>query len=161
MTANPYSLLVRCKQWSDLGLHETIASNWDRLDAQDAAIVPLILDHIHVVDRIFQHHLQGVPHAFQAPRSDVTPDIETLAEGAREVDAWYVSYVDSLLASDFDEPVDFVFTSGKPARMTRGEIILHVCTHGTYHRGNAGILLQKSGSSPYQDGVTDFLEAAA
>jgi uncharacterized damage-inducible protein DinB len=77
------------------------------------------------------------------------------------VDAWYVSYVDSLAASDFDVPVDFVFTSGKPARMTRGEIILHVCTHGTYHRGNAGILLQKSGSSPYQDGITDFLEAAA
>jgi uncharacterized damage-inducible protein DinB len=161
MTELPYSLLVRCKQWSDLGLHETIARNFERLDAQDAAIVPLILDHIHVVDRIFQHHLQGLPHAFHAPRSDVTPDIETLAEGTREVDAWYVSYVDGLSAPDFDEPVDFVFTSGKPARMTRGEIILHVCLHGTYHRGNAGILLQKSGSSPYQDGITDFLEAAA
>ena len=48
-----------------------------------------------------------------------------------------------------------------PARMTRGEIILHVCLHGTYHRGNAGILLQKSGSSLYKDAVTDFLDAAA
>jgi hypothetical protein len=73
MTTNPYSMLVRCKQWSDLGLHETIASNWGRLDAQDAAIVPLILDHIHVVDRIFQHHLQGLPHAFHAPRSASRP----------------------------------------------------------------------------------------
>jgi uncharacterized damage-inducible protein DinB len=161
MTANPYSMLIRCKQWADRGLHETIARNFERLDAQDAVIVPLILDHIHVVDRIFQHHLRGVPHQFHAPRSDVTPGIKELAEDAREVDAWYVSYVDRLSAADFDEPVDFVFTSGAPARMTRGEIILHVCLHGTYHRGNAGVLLQKSGSSPYKDGLTDFLEATA
>jgi uncharacterized damage-inducible protein DinB len=72
-----------------------------------------------------------------------------------------VAYVDALSAGDFAQPVDFVFTSGAPARMTRGEIILHVCTHGTYHRGNAGVLLQKSGSSPYRDGITDFLEATA
>jgi uncharacterized damage-inducible protein DinB len=161
MTANPYSMLIRCKQWADQGLYETIAGNFDRLDAQDAVIVPLILDHIHVVDRIFQHHLRGLPHRFQAPRSDVTPGIEKLAEDTREVDAWYVSYVDSLAAADFAYPVEFVFTSGMPARMTRGEIILHVCLHGTYHRGNAGVLLQKSGSSPYKDGITDFLEAAA
>jgi len=159
MTANSYAMLVRCKQWADKGLHDTIAENFDRLDAQDAAIVPLILDHIHAVDRIFQHHLQGLPHRFRAPRSEFTPDIATLAEEAREVDAWYVSYVDGLSATDFDEGVDFVFTSGKPARMTRGEILLHVCLHGTYHRGNAGILLQKSGASPYGDGVTEFLEA--
>jgi uncharacterized damage-inducible protein DinB len=44
--------------------------------------------------------------------------------------------------------VDFVFASGAPARMTRGEILLHVCPHGTYHRGNAGVLLQKSGAPP-------------
>jgi uncharacterized damage-inducible protein DinB len=161
MTANPYSMLVRAKQWADLGLHETIAQNFDRLDAQDAAIVPLILDHIQVVDRIFQHHLQGLPHGFGAPRSEVTPEIATLAQDAGEVDAWYVAYVDSLSADDFAEPVDFVFASGTPARMTRGEIILHVCLHGTYHRGNAGVLLQKSGASPYKDGITDFLEATA
>jgi uncharacterized damage-inducible protein DinB len=56
--------------------------------------------------------------------------------------------------------VDFVFTSGAPARITRGEILLHVCLHGTYHRGNAGVLLQKSGAPPYPDGITAFLEGA-
>jgi uncharacterized damage-inducible protein DinB len=160
MTANPYAMLVRCKQWADLGLHEAIGREFGRLDAQDAAIVPLILDHIQVVDRIFQHHLQGRPHGYHAPRSAVTPDIATLAKDAKDVDAWYVAYVEALSAADFDEPIDFVFTSGTPARMTRGEILLHVCLHGTYHRGNAGVLLQKSGGTPSPDGVTDFLEAA-
>jgi uncharacterized damage-inducible protein DinB len=161
MSANTYSMLIRIKQWADRGLYDAVARNFDRLDPVDASIMPRILDHIHVVDRIFQHHLQGLPHGFHAPRSDQMPSIAQLAADSEQVDAWYVSYVGGLSPADFDEPLNFTFPSGKPAHMTRGEIILHVCTHGTYHRGNAGILLQKAGSSAYGDGVTDFLEAAA
>jgi len=42
--------------------------------------------------------------------------------------------------------------------MRLGEIILHVCLHGTYHRGSAGIVLQKNGIAPNSDRMTDFLE---
>ena len=45
--------------------------------------------------------------------------------------------------------------------MRRGEIILHVCLHGTYHRGNAGAVLQLKGLTPSRDAITDFLEEAA
>ena len=62
---------------------------------------------------------------------------------------------------DFDAPVDFVFTGGEPVRMRRGEIILHVCLHGSYHRGNAGVFLHKNGVAPKNDRMTDFLEATA
>ena len=120
-----------------------------------------ILDHIHAVDRIFQHHLQGLPHTFEAPRSAQLPQLEALASSAREVDDWYASYVWGLRESDFEEPLEFTFTSGKPARMRRGEIILHVCLHGTYHRGNAGAVLQLKGLTPSRDAITDFLEDAA
>src|SRR5262249_1144789 len=128
---------------------------------QDAAILVRILDHIHVVDRIFQHHLQGLPHAFRAPRSQETQDIRALAKAASDVNDWYVSYVGNLRDAEFDQPVNFVFSSGTRAWMTRGELILHVCLHGTYHRGNAGIVLQKKGISPNDDRMTDFLEMAA
>jgi uncharacterized damage-inducible protein DinB len=161
MTCDPYSQLVRYKQWADRGLYDVVGQNLDRLDAQDAAILLRILDHAHVVDKIFQHHLQGLSHAFHAPRSEETPDFRTLMSGVREVDNWYTAYVSSLPARDFDQPVDFVFTNGTAARMRRGEIILHVCLHGTYHRGNAGIVLQKNGIAPNNDRVTDFLETAA
>jgi uncharacterized damage-inducible protein DinB len=73
----------------------------------------------------------------------------------------YASYVGNLPQSDFDQSLGFVFTSGTPARMRRGEIILHVCLHGTYHRGNAGLVLQKNGIAPKNEGMTNFLEAAA
>jgi uncharacterized damage-inducible protein DinB len=161
MNSHPYTHLVRYKQWADRGLHEVVARNLDRLDTRDATNVLRILDHIHVVDRIFQHHLQGTPHVFHAPRSEKTPDVRKLIEDMRDVDEWYAAYVGKLSMHDFEQPVDFVFTNGTPARMTRGAIILHVCLHGTYHRGNAGVLLQKNGISPNDDRMTDFLEAAA
>jgi uncharacterized damage-inducible protein DinB len=161
MASHPYAQLVCYKQWADRGLYDVVGRNLERLGAEDAAILLRILDHIHVVDKIFQHHLQGLPHAFQAPRSEETPDFRALMNGAREIDDWYTAYVSNLPERAFEEPVEFVFTNGSAARMRRGEIILHVCLHGTYHRGNAGIVLQKNGVAPNSDRMTDFLETAA
>ena len=155
----PYAQLVAMKRWADHGLYDAADRHLEKLSPQDAFLMLRVLDHMHAVDRIFQHHLQGRAHTFRAARSEELPGIGALASRTREVDDWYVSYVDSLAASDADEPVEFVFTSGKPARMTRGEIILHVCLHGSYHRGNAGALLQLRDITPSRDGITDFLEA--
>jgi uncharacterized damage-inducible protein DinB len=160
MAHNPYSQLIEVKRWADRGLYEVVEKNFDRLSAEDASLMLRVLDHIHVVDRIFQHHLLGLPHTFQAPRSEKIPELQTLARSVKEVDDWYVSYVSNLTERDLEQPVEFVFTSGKAARMRRSEIILHVCLHGTYHRGNAGALLQLRGMTPSPDSVTDFLEDA-
>ncbi len=160
MICQPYSKLIAIKQWADRGLHDAVSQNFDRLSDEEASIMLRILDHINVVDKIFQHHLQGLPHTFRAPRSEKVPELHEIASSAAEVDEWYRSYVNGLTQSDCEEPVDFVYTSGKPARMQRGEIILHVCLHGTYHRGNAGAVLQLKGLTPGRDAITDFLESA-
>ena len=161
MAHTPYAQLIDIKRWADRGLYEAVGQNSDRLSKEDTFLMLRVLDHIHTVDRIFQHHLQRLPHNFTAPRSETMPELQVLADGMREVDDWYVAYVRGLTEDDFDQVLDFVFTSGKPARMTRGEIILHVCLHGTYHRGNAGALLQLRGITPSRDAITDFLEEAA
>jgi uncharacterized damage-inducible protein DinB len=156
----PYSQLIEVKRWADRGLYDAVSRSFDRLTPEDATLMLRVLDHIHTVDRIFQHHLQGLPHPFRAPRSEKLPELSALAQSASAVDDWYASYVRELPEHDFEQPLDFVFTSGKPAQMRRGEIILHVCMHGTYHRGNAGALLQLRGLTPSPDAVTDFLESA-
>ena len=160
MTCQPYSSLIAVKRWADRGLYDVVAENFDRLGKDDASIMLRILDHIHVVDRIFQHHLLGLAHSFHTPRSETLPDLRALADGAKEVDDWYAAYVDELAEPAFEQPIDFVFTSGKSARMQRGEMILHVCLHGAYHRGNAGALLQLRGLTPSRDAITDYLEYA-
>src|SRR5262249_15306211 len=116
MKSHPYLHLIRYKQWADRGLYEVVVANIDRLDTQDATTLLRILDHIHVVDRIFQHHLQGLLHAFRAPRSEEMPEVLKLTEDARNVDAWYASYVGKLSIPDFDQPVGFVFTNGTGTR---------------------------------------------
>src|SRR5579871_4872317 len=158
MTARTYANIVWYKHWADRGLYDVVGQNLDRMGAQDAGILLRVLDHMQVVDKIFQHHLQGVPHAFHAPCSEKMLDFSALAKGVRQVDDWYTAYVGNLPESDFEQPVEFTFTSGKPARMRRSEIILHVCLHGTYHRGNAGAVLQLKGIAPGRDSITDFIE---
>ena len=158
MADTTYAQLVDVKRWADHGLYNTVEKSFDRLSDEDGFLLLRVLDHIHTVDKIFQHHLQGLPYSFAAPRSETMPDLNTLAKSAKAVDDWYANHVRSMAESDFDQPVDFAFTSGKPARMTRGEMILHVCLHGTYHRGNAGALLQLRGLTPSRDAITDFLE---
>ena len=153
--------LIEIKRWADRGLYDAVSQNFDRLGADEASIMLRIFDHIHVVDRIFQHHLEGRPHTFRVARSETIPTLQAMASSAKEVDDWYVSYVGALKEQDLAQPIDFVFTSGKKARMTRGEIVLHVCLHGTYHRGNAGALLQLRGLTPSRDSITDYLESAA
>jgi len=102
MNRNPYSQLVCYKQWADRGLYDVVGQNLERLDTQDAAILLRILDHIHVVDMIFRHHLQGLPHTFKAPRSGEVPDLRVLTGSVKEVDEWYASYVADLPENDFD-----------------------------------------------------------
>ncbi|HVU29452.1 MAG TPA: DinB family protein [Sphingomicrobium sp.] len=161
MASNAYSDLVRFKQWADEGLHEVVARSIDQLPQEDRTNLLRLLDHILVVDLIFRDHLEGRSSDFTGPRSDRLPDLKWLMETSREVDSWYVSYVKDLPVDEFDRKLSFKFTSGKPALMTRGEIIQHVVLHGTYHRGMAGVLLQKNGVDPNDDRVTDFLELAA
>lgn len=161
MTSLPYQQLIEVKCWADRGLCQAVKENADRLSAEEMAIMVQILDHFHVVDRIFQHHLLERAHDFRVARSDVPPAFDALVESIKEIDDWYRSYVAGLSPADFDEYVDFTFTSGKAARMRRSEILLHVCLHGTYHRGNAGAVLQLKGLTPSRDAITDYLEEAA
>jgi len=157
----PYAQLIEVKRWADRGLCDAVRDHRDKLNEQEAHIMLRILDHIHVVDRIFQHHLEGKPHDYRAARSETLPAFDHLAEHMKEVDDWYAAYVGDLAPEAFEEALDFVFTSGKPARMTRAQILLHICLHGSYHRGNAGAVLQLKELAPGPDAITDYLEQAA
>src|SRR5262249_25839641 len=119
MTPAPYVQLIAVKRWADLGLYEVLNRDFEKLTEADATLMLRILDHIHTVDRIFQHHLQGVAHTFKAPRSEKMPPLAELARSAKEVGDWYASYVADLDNRDIEEPIDFTFTSGKRARMQR------------------------------------------
>ena len=115
------------------------------------------LNHIYVVDRIFRAHLSGEPRPFDATNTKETPALAQLRQDVEATDAWYVNYVTALPSSAHSEILDFVFTDGDRGRMSREEILLHVVTHGGYHRGNVGQVLKSISVVPPRDLYTKFL----
>lgn len=158
MPAYPYDTLMRYKRWATNGLNARIAANLHLIDERDLMVVLRLLDHIQTVDEIFGDNLEGRVHGRRSPRSFELPEFETLARKAIVTADWYVSYADILTPAQRDETLDFAFSNGSPGRMSRGDMLLHVATHGTYHRGNIGLILQKNGIEPNPDRLTDFLE---
>jgi uncharacterized damage-inducible protein DinB len=118
------------------------------------------LNHIYVVDRIFRAHLSGEPHPFDATNTKNTPLLSQLCGDAAATDAWYVEYVGRLTEATASEVVAFRFTDGDAGRMSREEILLHVITHGAYHRGNVGQVLKAISVAPPRDLYTKFLHAS-
>ena len=116
-----------------------------------------LLNHTHVVDRIFQAHLTGVTHHYDASNTPETPTMDELQAAIQTTDAWYVDYVCTLPVESMTERIAFVFTDGQNGCMNREEILAHLITHGGYHRGAIGRILTEVGLTPPRDGLTGFL----
>ena len=155
----PYRTLIHYKRWATNGLNGVIAENLERMPADEQVLVLRLLDHIQAVDEIFSHNLEARPHDYRAPRSAELPSLDALASKARVTADWYADYADALEPEEVDEAITFSFSNGKPARMTRGEMLLHVAMHAAGHRGQVALLLQKNGIQPFPDRITDFLRA--
>lgn len=118
------------------------------------------MNHTHVVDRIFQAHLTGKPHDYTAANTVETPALSSLRSRIAELDRWFIDYVESLSAAQLEERVSFTFTDGKPGCMTREEMLIHVITHGAYHRGAVGLILLRNGVIPPAETFTRYLHEA-
>ena len=161
MLTHPYRTLMHSKRWATNGLNAVLAENLGCVPADEQVLVLRLLDHIQVVDEIFRGNLEARPHGYQAPRSAELPSFDALADKARATADWYADYVDALSPEKMDEAIAFSFANGELARMTRGEMLLHVAMHSGGHRGQVALLLQKNGIQPFPDRITDFLEAQA
>ncbi len=149
--------MFQYKAWANENLFNgLIPVCGDALGANEYAAM-LILNHSYTVDRIFVANLQRQKHGFSTTAPDITPRLDALFKTVREVDLWYIDYVDGMSAGDLAEIIEFTFTDGTLGRMSREEMLAHVLAHGSYHRGEVGqILTQLTGSSP-RDTFTGYL----
>jgi len=93
------------------------------------------LNHIYVVDLVWQAHLEGRPHGISALNTVLHEDVAELWRAQRAIDDWYVELSDVLSDQQLCEVVAFEFLDGKKGALSRGDILLHVVNHTTYHRG--------------------------
>jgi uncharacterized damage-inducible protein DinB len=145
------------KAWANVELFQVLATVRAESDLH-AAI--RIMNHIYVVDRIFRAHLLGEPHGYEATNTKATPALEELRSAVAQTDAWYKQHVASLDEASLAEKLRFTFTDGDSGLMSREEMLMHVITHGGYHRGNVGQLLKNVSIAPPRDLLTKFLHAS-
>jgi uncharacterized damage-inducible protein DinB len=92
------------------------------------------LNHCYVVGLIWQAHLEGREHGFTARNTPDHPPLDELRRKQVEQDEWFIAQA-SQPEQVLDERVRFTLVGGNRGEMTRGEILLHIVNHNTYHRG--------------------------
>jgi uncharacterized damage-inducible protein DinB len=93
------------------------------------------LNHNYVIDLVWQAHLEGRDHGFQARNLVLHEGLPELWKAQQAINQWYIDWSDRQSGQSLDETVHFQFIGGGRGAMTRGDILLHVVNHATYHRG--------------------------
>lgn len=75
-------------------------------------------------------------------------------------DQWYISFVDLQSEQALSQIVDFKFVDGGPGSLSRGDMLLHIVNHKTYHRGYVADMLYESGLKPPTMDLPVFLRDA-
>lgn len=116
-----------------------------------------LMNHSLVVGRIFTAHLTGQQHGYTDDNTPETHSVRDLHAALTASDQWYLQYLETVSADHLSEALPFVFTDGDKGCMTRQEMLLHVVTHGGYHRGEIGRLLAQLSITPPWDTLAVYL----
>lgn len=147
--------LFRYKAWADGELLDALATLDPQLHPEAHHNALRIFNHIYVVDAIFKGNL--LPHGFSATNTPETPTLAMLRTAIGILDAWYLDYLAGLSQADGEAVLSFNFVDGDKGQMSREEMLLHLVTHGGYHRGAIGRILVQCGITPPRDTLTAFL----
>jgi len=150
--------LYRYKAWANLELHDALEKfNAERHPEEFKAMLH-ILDHVNVVDRIFLNRLTGTgSNDFKTTNSENMPSLSELREIVCATDNCYLDFVANVSPERLKQRVHFVFTDGNNGAMSGEEMLLHVVTHGGYHRGSVGQILEGLRIDSPPDSLTKFL----
>jgi uncharacterized damage-inducible protein DinB len=157
-------MLTRYKAWADRLIFDAVAAlpEGEATRPRQSVFKSLLhtLNHVYVIDSIFQAHLEGRKHGYTARNTESHPPLSELRRLQEPMDAWYVSYSDALTEGALAEKISFEFVGGGQGLMTRGEMLLHIVNHATYHRGFVADFFYQVPARPPTTDLTVFLRDA-
>lgn len=158
--------LARYKSWADgLTLRAVAALPSGEAARERATLFKSIigtLNHSYVVDLIWQAHLEGREHGFMARNVVPYPELAALTAAQRRANDWLLGWSEVQSPASLREAVSFRMVSGEQGTMTRGEILLHIVNHATYHRGwVSDLFFQVPAKPPTTDWNVFLLRASA
>ncbi|MGN6652805.1 DinB family protein [Trinickia sp.] len=141
MASNNEKMLARYNQWANEVIFKAVADlpEAEIVAPQQSILGSLMrtLGHSYAVGAIFQAHLERRAHGFTVRQVPDATTFDALYDMQRDLDAWYVAWIDDVGDSQLDERIRFRFLDGSEGEMARNEMFFHVVNHYTYHRGFA------------------------
>ena len=147
--------LFRYKAWANDELLARLAKLGS--EPQITGLAIKALSHTYIVDRIFAAHIRREAHSYTSANLGEMPTLESLSADIRKSDLEYVEYLSAIDSELLAEQIDFTFTDGAPGRMSREEMLMHVVTHGTGHRGQVSAVMLLNAIPAAKDGFTTYL----
>ncbi len=109
------------------------------------------------MDSLFISRILGEPEKYSGDNTVETPSLSELRRTMNEHDSWLVDFTQSVSADELKRNVTFRFIDGGFGQLTVEEILLHLLTHGSNHRGMASRVLAENGLERPKDTFTRYL----
>jgi uncharacterized damage-inducible protein DinB len=157
-------MLMRYMAWANYRIFEAVAAlpEGEATKPRRSVFKNIVhtLNHVYVIDSIFQAHLEGREHGFTARNTPDYPPLDDLRDKQRALDDWYIAWSDRLTEAELERKVHFTFVGGGEGAMTCAEIVMHLANHTTYHRGYIADMLYQVPATPPTTDLTVFLRDA-
>ena len=161
ITKSTASMLARYNAWANRVIFDAVAAlpPGEPEKPRTSLFKNMVhtLNHNYVIDRIFQAHLEGRSHGYSARNTPDHPSLAELRHSQEDVDAWYVRWADKVAEPALDEAIRFQFVGGGDGAMTRGQMLLHVVNHTSYHRDFVADLFYQVPAKPPITDLTVYL----
>ena len=161
MTPKKAQMLARYNAWANKLIFDAVAAlpEGEATRERRTLFKNMVhtLNHNYVIDRIWQAHLERREHGYTARNTPDHPPLAELWSAQREIDRWYVDFFGKSSAQDLEHEIDFTLIGGTPGRMSRGDMLLHVVNHTTYHRGFVADLFYQVPARPPTSDLPVFL----
>lgn len=148
------------KQWANAELLALGERQLPLLPDSDAQFFVRILNHTTVVDSLFISRLSAEAEHYNADNTRETPTIAELRARIAQNDAWLVDFAQRATTDELQRVIAFRFTDGDSGRLSVEEVLLHLLTHGSNHRGMASRTLAVHGLERPKDTFTRYLHEA-
>lgn len=155
------SMLSQYRRWADQVFFDSLATlPAEELGKERAGPLKSMiatLNHVHVVDRIWQAHLQRREHGFKTRMEVPYPELADLRRAQEEINDWLIAWSAQQTDESLNELITFTFVSGAHSAMTAGAMLLHVVNHANYHRGWVVQMCFESSAKPPMTDLSVFL----
>ena len=132
--------------WADQRVFDAVR---EATTADPAALE--LLSHVLAAEHVWHARLVGQPPAVAVWPNLSLADCQRLAG---ENLAGFRAYVATLDPASARAEVTYTNSAGQTFASRVEDILLHVCLHGAYHRGQIAVILRTSGSTP---AATDYI----